>query len=249
VYRVLVRHHLVKVKPRKKRREDFTRWERPGPMQLWQIDIMGSVLLADGRELKLISGVDDHSRFCVIATVVARATTRAVCAAFAQALRTYGIPEQVLTDNGKQFTGKFSPTGRSEVLFDRICRKNGIEHLLTKPRSPTTTGKVERWHQSIQNELLAEHNRFESLAEAQAAVDVWRIEYNTTRPHQSLDMDTPAARFAAAEDQRHALPLWLPTELAALAQPSPACPPTPLVIRRMPLCLRLSLPARSTAQQ
>ena len=86
---------------------------------------------------------------------------------------------------------------------------------------------MERWHQSIQNELLAEHNRFESLAEAQAAVDVWRIEYNTTRPHQSLDMDTPAARFAAAEDQRHALPLWLPTELAALAQPSPACPPTP----------------------
>jgi hypothetical protein len=59
---------------------------------------MGSVRLADGREAKLISGVDDHSRFCVIATVVARATGRAVCTAFAEALLRYGIPEEVLSD-------------------------------------------------------------------------------------------------------------------------------------------------------
>jgi hypothetical protein len=100
-----VRHHLVEAKPRKRRREDFKRWERTGPMHLWQLDIMGSVLLADGKELKLISGVDDHSRFCVIATVVVRPTTRAVCAAFAQALRTYGIPavtgQQIMIRNGK----------------------------------------------------------------------------------------------------------------------------------------------------
>jgi hypothetical protein len=57
-------------------------------MQLWQPDMMGSVRLADGREAKLISGVDDHFRFCVIATVVARATARGVCTAFATATRT-----------------------------------------------------------------------------------------------------------------------------------------------------------------
>jgi transposase len=128
VYRVLVRHHLVEARPRKRRREDYKRWERPVPMQLWQLDVMGSVLLTDGREAKLISGVDDHSRFCVIATVVLRATGRAVCAAFGRALRTYGIPEQVLTDNGKQFTGKYGRPRPAEVLFDRICRKDGVEH-------------------------------------------------------------------------------------------------------------------------
>jgi transposase InsO family protein len=49
----------------------------------------------------------------------------------------------------------------AEVLFDRICRHNGVEHLLTKPRSPTTIGKVERWHQTIQREFLDEqpHSR------------------------------------------------------------------------------------------
>jgi hypothetical protein len=61
-------------------------------MQLWQLDIMGGVLLIDGRELKLISGTDDHSRFVVIASLVMRASARAVCAAFAQALSDYGVP-------------------------------------------------------------------------------------------------------------------------------------------------------------
>ena len=103
--------------------------------------------LVDGSEAKLISGVDDHSRYAVIAAVVARASSRAVCAAFVSALTEFGVPEQVLTDNGKQFTGKYGRPRPAEVLFDRICRHNGIEHVLTKVRSPTTTGKVERWHQ------------------------------------------------------------------------------------------------------
>jgi hypothetical protein len=62
-YRVLIRHQLVQGRPRKRRREDYRRWERPVPMQLWQLDVMGSVLLVDRTECKLISGVDDHSRF------------------------------------------------------------------------------------------------------------------------------------------------------------------------------------------
>jgi transposase InsO family protein len=125
-------------------------------MQLWQLEVMGSVFLTDGAECKLISGVDDHSRFSVLADVVARATGRAVCQAFVEALLAYGCPEQVLTElNGRRFTGKYSRPRSAEVLFDRICRRNGIEHLLTKVRSPTTTGNVERWHQSIQRELAA----------------------------------------------------------------------------------------------
>ena len=60
-------------------------------------------------------------------------------------MRTYGIPDEVLTDNGKQFTGRFGKPRPAEVLFERICRRNGIRQLLTKPYSPTTTGKVAAW--------------------------------------------------------------------------------------------------------
>ena len=74
-----------------------------------------------------------------------RATARPVCQAFVEAMRTYGIPEEVLTDNGKVFTGRFHKPGVPvEVLFERICRENGITARRTRPRSPTTTGKIER---------------------------------------------------------------------------------------------------------
>jgi transposase len=132
VHRVLIRHGLVDPTSRRRRRQDYRRWQRARPMELWQLDIVGGIQLADGGEAKVVTGVDDHSRFCVIATVVRRATGRAVCAAFAQALRTFGIPEEVLTDNGKQFTGRFTKPRPGEVLFERICRENGIVARNTK---------------------------------------------------------------------------------------------------------------------
>jgi transposase InsO family protein len=214
-YRVLVRHGLIEPHPRKRPKDSYLRWERDEPMALWQMDIVGGAFLANGAEAKIVTGVDDHSRFCVIASVVARPTGRAVCLAFAAALREFGVPEEVLTDNGKQFTDRFGKGG--EVLFDRICRDNGITHRLTAPRSPTTTGKVERFHGSLRRELLDDAVPFADLAAAQAAVDTWRQEYNTTRPHQSLGMASPAERFARAgksEADQQLLPLRLPAILS-----------------------------------
>ena len=228
VYRILVRHGLVDAKARRRRREDYKRWERDAPMALWQLDIVGGVFLADGREVKVVTGVDDHSRYCVIAQACLRATGRAVCLTFARALECYGVPDEVLTDNGRQFTARFGRGG--EVLFDRICRDNGIVHRLTRPASPTTTGKVERFHQTLRRDLLAEHGPFEDVEAVQAALDHWvTCDYNTCRPHRSLAMATPAERFAPVPDaERDALPLRLPAALVAAAPP-PAQdePPTP----------------------
>ena len=145
VERCLIRHGLVTPRPRKRRREDYRRWERSRSMELWQMDIVGGVRLVDGSEAKIVSGIDDHSRFVVSAKVVERATDRPVCDALEEAMARHGVPEQLLTGNGKVFTARFGP-GPGPVLFDRICANNGIRHILTKPRSPTTTGKVERWH-------------------------------------------------------------------------------------------------------
>jgi transposase InsO family protein len=152
-------------------------------MQLWQMDVTASAFLVDGSEVKIVTGIDDHSRFCVLAAAMPRATARPVCLAFVAAMAVYGVPEEVLTDNGKVFTGRFHKPGVPvEVLFDRICRENGITHRLTRPRSPTTTGKIERLHQTLQRELLEPHGPFESIEALQAALDTWRREYNTDRP-------------------------------------------------------------------
>ena len=200
VYRALVRNGRIDPAKRRRRRSDYRRWERGRPMELWQMDVVGGVHLRGGAEVKVVTGIDDNSRFVVSAKVVARATARPVCDALLGALQRHGVPEQILTDNGKVFTGRFGPGGSSsEVLFDRVCVENGIRHLLTAPRSPTTTGKVERLHKTMRAEFFADADGvFATIGELQSALDGWVVHYNTERPHQSLGMCPPAQRFALA---------------------------------------------------
>ena len=173
-------------------------WTLP---ELWQMDLMGGVFLADGRECKLVTGIDDCSRFIVIAAVVVQPTGRAVCQAFIEAMRRFGVPSEMLTDNGKQFTGRYSKPLPTEVMFERVCRENGINQRLTKPRSPTTTGKIERFHKTLRREMLDHSGPFADPVAAQSAIDTWVHSYNHTRPHQSLEMATPAQVF-----RPHSLP-------------------------------------------
>jgi len=111
------------------------------------------------------------------------------------------------------FTGRFGrPPG--VVLFERLCRERGITQRFTGVRSPTATGKIERFHKTVRAELLA-GRVFADVAEAQAAVDAWVVEYNTRRPHQALGMRTPAERFGRPP----AVPATPVAEGAAVASP------------------------------
>jgi hypothetical protein len=209
-------------------------------MHLWQMDLVGGVYLADGREAKLLTGIDDHSRFVVVSALLAVPSGRAVCEAFAAAMRRHGIPSEVLTDNGKQFTGRFTQPRPAEVLFERVCRENGITARLTKPRSPTTTGKIERFHRTLRQELLNDCGPFADLPAAQAAIDAWVHAYNHNRPHQALDMATPASLFRPTRTATDgpgptlsapAVPRVDAADGPAIAGPAPAAPlvvPTPM---------------------
>jgi transposase InsO family protein len=220
VHRVLVRNGLVAAQAQEHKRK-YRRWQREAPMHLWQLDLVGGVPLADGRECKMVTGIDDHSRFVVIADVVAQPTGRAVCEAFTAAVRRYGVPFEVLSDNGKQFTGRHIRPQPVEVLFERVCRENGINQRLTKPRSPTTTGKVERFHKTLREEFLDHVTPFESLAAAQQSIDGWVSAYNHQRPHQGLNMATPASLFRPNG----------PTRLDATTERGEASPPADPVAR------------------
>ena len=216
IYRVLVRHGLVDAAPRRRRREDYRRWQRAVPMELWQLDIVDGVRLADGSETKIVTGVDDHSRFCVIATVVRRATGRAVCAAFAEALGRFGVPDEVLTDNGKQFTGRFTPAppGRGDVRADLPGeRHRGPQHQAPNSDHHGEGGAVSP---DPATRTARPGRDWADIETAQAAIDAFRLEYNTDRPHQSLDMAFPADRFQPRPmDER--LPLRLPAAVSPAA--------------------------------
>jgi transposase InsO family protein len=201
IYRALLRAGLIEPDRRRRRAERFKRWERAAAMELWQMDVVGGFLLADGSHAKALTGLDDHSRFCVSARLMPAERTRAVCDGLSWALGAHGCPQQLLTDNGKVFTGRFNHPP-VEVLFDRICRENGIEHILTAPRSPTTTGKIERFHRTLRAEFDT-RRMFANLRIAQQALDEWVTHYNTQRPHQSLDGATPAERFGPNTPAAH----------------------------------------------
>jgi hypothetical protein len=84
------------------------------------------------------------------------------------------------------------------VLFDRMCKDNGVKHLLTAPRSPTTTGKIERFHKTLRAEFLS-GKTFASIDDAQVKLNAWVQTYNYERPHQSLGMGVPWDRFRLAK--------------------------------------------------
>ena len=227
IYRALVRHRLLEPTARKRSRSDYKRWERSKSMELWQMDIVGRFYLADGTEVKVVTGVDDHSRYCVCARIVARATAKPVCDALTFALQQHGAPNEILTDNGKVFTARFGP-GPGPVLFDRICHNNGTKHRLTAPYSPTTTGKVERFHRTFRDEFLVENDaKHATIEEAQMALDAWVEKYNTERPHQSLGDRPPAERFALAAPRA---PVDTTVELVEIDEPT-ASPRPPGISR------------------
>src|SRR5207244_11216188 len=112
------------------------------------LGIVHGCLCAGRTSAMALAGIDDQSRYCSSARLMAKERSQSVCDGFSSAMQTYGVPLQVLTDNGKVFTGRFAQPP-VEVLFDRICRENGVDHILTQPRSPTTTGQIERFHKTI----------------------------------------------------------------------------------------------------
>ena len=89
-YRALVRAGRIDPNLRDRRSRKWKRWERGAAMELWQMDVVGGFPLADGTSAKALTGIDDHSRMCVCARLMARERTRAVCDGLRAALAAYG---------------------------------------------------------------------------------------------------------------------------------------------------------------
>jgi transposase len=115
IYRALVRQQLIEPVARRRRKAAWRRWERDRPMELWQLDVMGGVWLADGRELKVLTGLDDHSRFWGAAGLVERANARSVCRVLSPPWSATGSPTR-----SSRTTARCSPAGSARTR-PRCC--------------------------------------------------------------------------------------------------------------------------------
>ena len=200
VYRVLVRNGLIEPKTRRRRQQDYKRWERPVAMELWQLDVTASAFLADGREVKIVTGIDDHSRFCVIAKAVV------------PGYRPAGLPSLRRRDGCLRGAGgsahrqrqACSPAGSSSPARPRCCSSGSAGRTASPSGSPSPRSPNDHRQNRAIAPVPAERTARTAMGRSspsrtlQTALDAWRCEYNTDRPHQSLDMAFPASRFAPA---------------------------------------------------
>ena len=162
-------------------------FERSTPNQLWQSDIFCFRL--GGRTAYLIGYIDDYSRYITALGLYRSQTAEHVIETLRRGVAEYGVPREMLTDNGRQYTN-----WRGTTRFEKELKKDRIKHIRSQPHHPMTLGKIERFWKSIYTEFLS-RVQFSSFEEAQNRLALWVKYYNYKRPHQGIGGLCPADRF------------------------------------------------------
>jgi transposase InsO family protein len=188
---ILHRHDLISPEA-SEAATPWQRFEHAQPNDLWQMDFKGWFELQDGRRCSPLTVLDDHSRFNLVLDACGETDTRIVLTHLRQTFRRYGLPLRINADNGSPWGSPGQP-GQLTALGVWLVRL-GVRLSHSRPLHPQTNGKDERFHRTLKAEVL-NGQHFRTLRNAQNAFDAWRTVYNHQRPHQALDMATPATRY------------------------------------------------------
>lgn len=183
VYRV---YREEKLQVRRRRRRRLVAGERvrlipaKKPSQRWSMDFVRDTL-ASGRPFRTLNVLDEFTREAVAIEVAASIPGERVTRALDRAVDTYGLPFEIIIDNGPEFTGR---------ALDQWALKRGVKLHFIRPGKPMDNGYCESFNGKYRDEFLND-NWFESLDEAAEKAELWRVDYNEQRPHQGLGRRTP----------------------------------------------------------
>lgn len=169
------------------------RYEKKRPNQQWHIDF-AETKLQDGTKVVIVTLIDDYSRYCLRCEVVANMTTETAIQTVQNAWDQFGLPAEIVSDNGRAFTSVYedTPTG-----FGKRLQQKGIRHRLITPYWPEGNGKVEAFIKIIKRECLK--HPFASLDQLKSALSDFVVFYNHFRLHSSLGYQTPVSRFLGVD--------------------------------------------------
>jgi transposase InsO family protein len=190
VRQTLHEEELMPAAPRKKPKRNPEKprfFERTTPNQLWQTDIFSFKLA--GRQVYLLGFIDDYSRYIVGLELFTAQTASNVLEVYRRAVAEYGLPREMLTDNGRQYAN-----WRGETRFQKEMAKDKVKHIRSQPHHPMTLGKIERFWKTIWTEYL-DRAQFGSFDEARTRIGLWIRSYNHKRPHQGIGGLCPADRY------------------------------------------------------
>ena len=188
VHAILVRHQLIDP-AESARHKPWQRFEHDAPNQLWQMDFKGHFPTETVR-CHPLTVIDDHSRFALGLEACADEKTETVKDRLSRIFRRYGLPARMTMDNGSPWGSHSEDPTALTVWLMRL----GVRVSHSRPYHPQTQGKDERFHRTLQRELLTRY-AFRDLDHAQRRFDDWRTIYNLERPHESLGMRVPASRY------------------------------------------------------
>jgi transposase InsO family protein len=114
-------------------------FERANPNQMWQSDILTFRLA--GKNAYLIGYLDDYSRYITGLGFYRSQTAENVIETYRRAVGEYGVPKEMLTDNGRQYTN-----WRGTTRFEKELAKDRVKHIRSRPHHPMTLGKIERFN-------------------------------------------------------------------------------------------------------
>lgn len=197
IHRTLTRHGAITPEPKKRPKSSYIRFEAAMPNQTWQSDFT-HYRLADGRDVEIITWLDDCTRYALHISAHQRVTTPIVTATFRKTAGQHGIPASTLTDNGMVYTVRLAGIGRQGGRngFEQQLRDWNVTQKNGKPNHPTTQGKVERFQQTLKKWLRAQPDQPTTVADLQSLLNNFAAYYNHKRPHRSLPhRATPAALF------------------------------------------------------
>lgn len=171
--------------------QPLQRFEKHAPNLLWQMDFKGWVKLQDGSRCHPLTMVDDHSRYALCLQACLNEQGGTVQNHLIKTFRRYGLPNAFFVDNGAPWGDS---SGRRWTRLGVWLLKLGIDVLHSRPYHPQSRGKNERFHRTLNAEVLA-LRRLRDCEEAQRAFDQWRDVYNFERPHEALDQNVPGSRY------------------------------------------------------
>ena len=173
IQKIYQKHRFTMNKRSRPSQIKFVKYEWPKPNMLWHTD--WTICPFTGKYL--IAFIDDHSRFIIHAKYFNNASTENTIIAFVLAIKKYGIPDAILTDNGVQF--------HLHGKFEEFCKLRNIKHILGRVHHPQTNGKIERWFGTYKLEFK----------EGQDTLDSFVKFYNEERLHQGINYITPLQRY------------------------------------------------------
>ena len=193
-HRVLQRAGMVTARKRSRKRDPqlvVRAASALAPNDIWTVDFKGWWMLGSRERCEPLTVRDAFSRYVLTAQILDNARTEIVGAEFTRLFQLHGLPKVIKSDNGSPFAARQAPLGLTKLAVSWVALGIELEH--SRPAHPQDNGAHERMHKDLAAEVAARAQPNRRLQ--QAALDIWREEYNHQRPHQALQDRVPAELY------------------------------------------------------